>query len=113
MTTNNYEVLADTALSVLRLKFTDQLVNEGCPKEMADEFFDWYLGQTDFKQLYKEAFAYEFTAEEVEDIVSYHHKYLHRILALDTELTTKVLLNVNPQDVQAKLEELGEKYNAI
>ena len=29
MTTNNYEVLADTALSILRLKFTEQLMNEG------------------------------------------------------------------------------------
>jgi hypothetical protein len=113
MTTNNYEALADTALSILRLKFTEQLVNEGCSKEMADEFFDWYLDQTNFKQLYKEAFAYEFTAEEIEDIVSYQQKYLQRILALDTELTTKALSGVNPQDVQSKLEELGEKYNAI
>lgn len=112
MTTNNYEILADTALSILRLKFTEQLVNEGCSQEMAHEFFDWYLEQTNFKQLYKEAFAYEFTIEEIEEIVKYQHRYLNRILALDTELTTKSLSGVNPQDVQSKLEELWEKYNA-
>ena len=112
MTTNNYEVLASTALSILKLKFTDQLVNEGCSQEMADEFFDWYLDHTNFKQLYEEAFAEGFTLEEIQDIVNYQQKYLQRILALDTELTTKVLFNVSADKVHSKLEELGEKYNA-
>jgi hypothetical protein len=113
MTTNNYEVLASTALGILKLKFTDQLVNEGCSQELASEFFEWYVDHTNFKQLYEQAFTEQFTPDEIEDIVGYQNKYLQRMLSLDTELTTKTLFNVSPDMVQNKLEELLEKYNVI
>jgi len=113
MTTNNYELLADTSLGILLPKMVQQIMGEGIPEEMAVEFMNWSVATCGIRDAYVAGFTKEFNEEEIQEIVNYQQKYLQRILSLDGVLTENLLSQIDPKQLEAKLTELWEKYNAI
>ena len=113
MTTNNYELLADTSISILLPKMVQQIMGEGIPEEMATEFVQWSIETCGIREAYVAGFTKEFNEDEIQEIVNYQQKYLQRILSMGGVLTENLLSQIDPNQLESKLTELWEKYNVL